>query len=315
MSIKAYQVTYDENTGNGQVPAVADRRLYDSMLSVNYAVGFIREPSTSVVGHAITITNGWGVILGCAFEIDSETVNVTPASTAQNEQLVLKLNVTDSSCVLETKLASDALTMDDINNGGSIYEMQIGTYSNTPSGIQDFTLTAERIRAVGWWIRNLSYDLSGVQLDVANLQSSKTNTKVKGANESTYRTGNVNLTPANLGAVPTTRTINGKALSNNITLNGSDIGLENVNPTIVATAAMDAHTYLQGYWSTFPTGISLISLTEDSSTNKRHTIIVNKISNSTGQALSFTNVREDGKGVIRLHIYASGMTTIPFFSS
>lgn len=37
-------------------------------------------------------------------------------------------------------------------------------------------------------------------------------------------TGNIVLTPADIGAVPTTRTVNGKALSSNITLSASDVG-------------------------------------------------------------------------------------------
>lgn len=49
-------------------------------------------------------------------------------------------------------------------------------------------------------------------------------TGVKGSAESAYRTGNVNITAANIGAVPTTRTINDKALSSNITLTASDVG-------------------------------------------------------------------------------------------
>lgn len=56
-------------------------------------------------------------------------------------------------------------------------------------------------------------------------------TGVKGNAESSYRTGNVNLTPANLGAVPTSRTVNGHALSANVTVTASDVGLGNVNNT------------------------------------------------------------------------------------
>lgn len=50
-------------------------------------------------------------------------------------------------------------------------------------------------------------------------------TGVKGDTESSYRTGNVNITPANVGAVPTTRKVAGKALSGDITLDASDVGL------------------------------------------------------------------------------------------
>lgn len=51
-------------------------------------------------------------------------------------------------------------------------------------------------------------------------------TGVKGNAEGSYRMGNVNLTPANIGAVPTSRTVNGHALSSNVTITASDIGVE-----------------------------------------------------------------------------------------
>ena len=38
------------------------------------------------------------------------------------------------------------------------------------------------------------------------------------------QTGDVNLTASDVGAVPTSRTVNGKALSANITLSASDVG-------------------------------------------------------------------------------------------
>ena len=57
-------------------------------------------------------------------------------------------------------------------------------------------------------------------------------TGVKGNSENSYRTGNVNLTPANIGAVPTSRTVNSKALSSNITLSASDVSAVPTSRTI-----------------------------------------------------------------------------------
>lgn len=56
-------------------------------------------------------------------------------------------------------------------------------------------------------------------------------TGVKGNEEILYRVGDVNLTPANIGAVPTSRTVNGHALSANVTVTASDVGLGNVDNT------------------------------------------------------------------------------------
>ena len=69
--------------------------------------------------------------------------------------------------------------------------------------------------------------LSGIESGA----QANTITGVKGNAESSYRTGNVNLTPANIGAVPTSRTVNGHALSANVTVTASDVGLGNVNNT------------------------------------------------------------------------------------
>lgn len=49
-------------------------------------------------------------------------------------------------------------------------------------------------------------------------------TGVKGNDETDYRTGDVNLTPANIGAVPKDRKVNNKELSDNISLDYSDVG-------------------------------------------------------------------------------------------
>ena len=57
-------------------------------------------------------------------------------------------------------------------------------------------------------------------------------TGVKGNSESSYRTGNVNLTPANLGAVPTSTTVNGHALSSNVTVSASDVGAVPTSRTV-----------------------------------------------------------------------------------
>ena len=65
------------------------------------------------------------------------------------------------------------------------------------------------------------YKINGNNLSASDIANSVTG--VKGNAESSYRTGNVNLTAANIGAVPTSRTVNSKALSSNITLSASDV--------------------------------------------------------------------------------------------
>ena len=67
-------------------------------------------------------------------------------------------------------------------------------------------------------------------------------TGIKGSAESSYRTGQVNITAANVGAVPTSRTINGQALSSNITLNATSVGALALNGTAVKAAKLSNTT-------------------------------------------------------------------------
>lgn len=63
------------------------------------------------------------------------------------------------------------------------------------------------------------------------------------------KTGNVVLTPDDIGAVPTTRTVNNKALSSDITLNASDVGAI-PNVPVTTTNNLDMLMVLQGNWQT-----------------------------------------------------------------
>lgn len=67
-------------------------------------------------------------------------------------------------------------------------------------------------------------------------------TGIKGSAEKTYRTGNVNITAANVGAVPTSRTINGQALSANIILNAANVGALASDGTAVNAARLSNTT-------------------------------------------------------------------------
>ena len=78
------------------------------------------------------------------------------------------------------------------------------------------------------------YKINGNNLSASDIENSVTG--VKGNSESSYRTGNVNLTPANIGAVPTTRTVNSKALSSNITLTASDVSAVPTTRTVNSKA-------------------------------------------------------------------------------
>ena len=299
MAVTAYQVSYNGDS-NGYVPAIADRRLYNSLMAVSNSAGFVQEPTITVSGLNVTVTNGWGIIYGCEFLIDNEAVSVS--GVAGTYLLILRLNVTSSTAELVFVDSSTSLVQEDINNGGSIYEMAILQCVNNGTTITEHT--------VQYTVLNTN---SAVISDIQTTLAAKTNTKVKGNAESSYRTGNVNLTPANIGAVPTSRTVNGKALSSDITLNINDIGATaqsiGAMPVGTSDAEMSFDQFLNTYWGDFSSGFSTVMLTESITQNYRATIFLYKISNNTGFAFVYRNRTETIDGVAKNVMYVMRLSS------
>lgn len=75
-------------------------------------------------------------------------------------------------------------------------------------------------------LSTLQSSFNTVQTKVNGIEAGaqvNTVTGVKGSSESSYRIGQINITSANVGAVPTSRTVNGKSLSANISLTYTDV--------------------------------------------------------------------------------------------
>lgn len=237
--IQVYQVTYNATVGNGNVPALADRRLYEAML-VN-STGVVTGVTISATGTNLIVTSGWGIIRGAAFEVQQETIaaSVPPFGTQQG-RLLIELNVVNNTIEFHTQVGTplSSLVQEDINNGGSVYQMELATYSISATAISNLTTTYQTIKT-GAALSSL-VDAINARLGVAesklrgveNGAQVNTVTGVKGSSESSYRTGKVNLTAANVGAVPTSRTVNGKSLSSNISLSASDVSAVPTSRTV-----------------------------------------------------------------------------------
>lgn len=239
MAITAYQVEYSGSTGNGLVTPVADRRLYEFMLmkTVGVAEGLGIEAS----GTGLIVQNGWGVIRGCVFSVTQETVQaLTPASGSASGRLLIHLDVTAGTIEFVTQQGSlPSLVQEDINQGGSVYEMVLATYTISPTTISNLVIAYQNITSASEVFDGLLSTLTPMSQKLATIESGaqvNTVTGVKGSAEASYRTGNIDLTPANIGAVPTGRTVNGKNLTQNISIDASDVGLGNVvNKTLTMT--------------------------------------------------------------------------------
>lgn len=137
-----------------------------------------------------------------------------------------------------------------MKNLGSVTDPQdVATkqYVDSVAGSGSGDITVNDLFALLQAGSNISLEIVDGKVKVTATDTN-TVTRVKGNAESTYRSGDVNLTIANLGVnasttelnyvkgvtsaiqgqfnakVPTTRTVNGKALSSNISLAASDVG-------------------------------------------------------------------------------------------
>lgn len=113
------------------------------------------------------------------------------------------------------------------------------TYDTDNDGVVD---NAERLNGHADSYFAKQSDVSSLSSNVSAIQNAYAS-GVKGSSESSYRTGQVNITPDNVGAVPITRTVNGKALSSNIT------GLVNSDTASAKTLSMtlDGSTLIISY--------------------------------------------------------------------
>lgn len=176
---------------NGTVNAINDAKFYEQL--TNSRSGLVNGGVCTVVSrNTIHITAGWGLILGRLFTIEAEdiSVEVSPSGTIHGRlKLVIDLsdNANPINIVSEAAASLPALTQEDLNNGGFVYEFALATYD----------------------------------IDELNATNIVSNTQIA-------------IVP-----VPPSRTVNGKALSSNITIGRDDItGIVKSNTTSSKTLNM-----------------------------------------------------------------------------
>lgn len=135
---------------NGTVNAIDDAKFYEEL--TNSLSGLVAGGVCTVVSaNTVHITSGWGLILGRLFTIEAEDIPVEVSSSGTVNgrlKLVIDLSDPDSPISIESEARSSlpALTQEDLNNGGFVYEFALATYnvdelnvtnlvSNTPISI------------------------------------------------------------------------------------------------------------------------------------------------------------------------------------
>lgn len=127
---------------NGVVQAINDAKYYEKL--TNSACGLVEGGVVTIVSaNTLHITGGWGIILGRLFTIEAEDINVeVSASGTVNGRLKMVIDLsaeTPVSFVSEARSSLPALTQEDLNNGGYIYEYALATYRVDELNVTDLT--------------------------------------------------------------------------------------------------------------------------------------------------------------------------------
>lgn len=122
--------------------------------------GFTTMPLVTLTGsNLLHITECYGMIAGYQFGVDTMDVAVSlPASGSVASSLYLHLDTSD----IDTPLALTASATPSYQYGSGVYDMEIATFTATPSGVSGLTLTAPRVISNTLIKRNTAYTLGDV---------------------------------------------------------------------------------------------------------------------------------------------------------
>ena len=197
MAITAYQVAYSQSTGNGLVTPVVDRRLYEFLL-LN-TVGVADGIAVTNSGTNLIVSSGWGVIKGCVFGVTAETISATkPASGSANGRLLIELDATNGTIQFKTQQGSTlpALTQEDINGSGSVYQMELATYTISATEIIGLTQTYETLQSAQSVIGEITALIAPLQ---TKLDTIETGAQVNSVTSVAGKTGAVALAKSDVG--------------------------------------------------------------------------------------------------------------------
>lgn len=177
MSIKLCQAT------GSTVTPLDDARLYSWI--ANRAVGIVTGCTVTSAGtNQLSIAAGWGVCQGHMFTISAETIGAVLATSGTLPgRLLIHIDTADTDMPVKfvTQAASilPALTQEDIDGSGSIYEIPLATYTAGTISISDLTSAAPAAPSLQSEIDSLNASCAHLSQNLA--AASGTGTAVAGA--------------------------------------------------------------------------------------------------------------------------------------
>lgn len=120
---------------------------------------------TAVGGAQVQIRDGYLILCGRVCKVSQEVLHANlSANGTQEGQLVAAINLSnvENPIKLETRLPKGELMQGDINAGGTVYELEIATYTADELSVKSITTTANKIGLAN------KADLEAVSAELAN---------------------------------------------------------------------------------------------------------------------------------------------------
>lgn len=172
MSLILHQAP-DDGT-NGIVTPESDARLY--ALATANACGIVQGVQvTSIGGSSLQVSSGWGVVFGRCFTVEQETILAeTSTGKSKKGRLLIRIDLSAAEQPIKfiTQVADvlPALTQEDINAGGAIYELPLAEYSVNEISVSDLVNVSPKAQSLGANLGDLDADVDKLRTDVNHLK-------------------------------------------------------------------------------------------------------------------------------------------------
>ena len=174
MSLVLHQAP-DDGT-NGIVTPESDARLY--ALATANACGIVQGVQvTSIGGSSLQVSSGWGVVFGRCFTVEQETI-LAETSTGESKKgrllIQIDLSAAEQPIKFITQVADvlPALTQEDINAGGAIYELPLAEYSVNEISVSDLVNVSPKAQSLGAHLSNLAAEVGKLKYVLVSLPAS-----------------------------------------------------------------------------------------------------------------------------------------------
>jgi len=155
----------DDGT-NGIVTPESDARLY--ALATANACGIVQGVQvTSIGGSSLQVSSGWGVVFGRCITVEQETI-LAETSTGESKKGRLLIRIDLSAAEQPIKFITQvadvlpALTQEDINDGGAIYELPLAEYSVNEISVSDLVNVSPKAQSLGADLGNLAAEVDNL---------------------------------------------------------------------------------------------------------------------------------------------------------